>query len=78
MTYLFKSKTDDIKEVQECVFVIPANAGIQSIQSRSVRDWTPAFAGVTALPVFRKSIKIDDFVKSPYSSPRRKPGSRTF
>jgi hypothetical protein len=27
--------------------VIPAEAGIQSFQSRGTRDWTPAFAGVT-------------------------------
>jgi len=27
--------------------VIPAKAGIQSLQSRGTRDWTPAFAGVT-------------------------------
>jgi len=30
-----------------CYRVIPAEAGIQALQSRETWDWTPAFAGVT-------------------------------
>jgi hypothetical protein len=40
------------------LFVIPANAGIQTVfgAKRIVRNWIPAFAGMTEDPVFyRKS-----------------------
>ena len=32
-------------------YVIPAEAGIQALQSREARDWTPAFAAVTITPL---------------------------
>jgi hypothetical protein len=48
---------DDLIKSRKASFsVIPAKAGIQLNQSRSERDWTPAFAGVTIKRTFYEVI----------------------
>ena len=44
-----------VKSHKPLVYVIPANAGIQG---PAWRDWTPAFAGVTALKTLYETISI--------------------
>jgi hypothetical protein len=50
-----------VKSQKVSFFVIPAKAGIQLNQSRSERDWTPAFAGVTAEETFYEAILNDKY-----------------
>jgi len=44
-----------VKSHKPLVYIIPANAGIQG---PAWRDWTPAFAGVTALKTLYETISI--------------------
>ncbi len=51
LPHFHRTKVDEFVRSHSPVFVVPANAGFQG-NHPARRDWTPAFAGVTALETF--------------------------